>query len=58
MGQVAYSIAEAAVTTATTEAIIKEAVHDGLLTLHRAGRSTAIILHSDLTEWAATLPAF
>lgn len=55
MGQVAYSIAEAAATTATSEATIAEEIRAGRLVSRTAG-TTRIVLHSDLIEWAEALP--
>lgn len=58
LGQVAYSIAEAAHVTATTEAIIKDEIRLGKLRMRRAGLTTPVILHTDLTAWADLLPEF
>lgn len=55
MGQVAYSIAEAAATTATTEATITTEIREGRLRAREVGLHK-IILHSDLAAWAEGLP--
>jgi hypothetical protein len=57
MAQVAYSIAQAAATTATSEATIAEEIRGGRLRVRIIG-TTRVILHTDLAEWCAALPEF
>lgn len=54
----AYSIAGAAEATATTEAIIKDAIRAGALRMRRAGLETEVIVYSDLKTWCESLPDY
>jgi excisionase family DNA binding protein len=54
--KVAYSIADAAAATATTEATITEAIRDRTLQARAAGKQL-LVTHADLTEWVESLPS-
>jgi len=57
LGQVAYSIVQAAATTATTEATITEAIRDERLQARVVG-TIVVIAHEELTRWVDSLPYF
>lgn len=57
MGDVAYTISQAAASAEVEESDIRGAIRSGLLAAHVI-RQKAIILRSDVQEWVRGLPSY